>query len=474
MSEVDEATAGPPEGLFGGDRSLMGLLVGATLGVFAVQLDFFSVQAAIPRMAEDLDSTPGALQWVVSGYMLSTAAFLIVAGRLADIFGRRGWLIAGAAVFGGASLVGGAATGPGMLIAMRLLMGIGAAVLFPVSLAIVTNAFPPAKVQRAVGLVFALGAIAQALGPVLGGVVTDALTWRWVLWLNVPVAVVVMVLAMTRIPDSRDETVPRAIDWGGLALVVVSIASFTYGIDRASDWGWSSAATLVLIAGGAIGLAIFVGVERRVRYPLLDLTLFKNRVFSVMTTAGSVGNAGAVIVIFYSMVYLQDVEDFSAIEAGVAFLSFSAGFAIAAIMSGRMESIPPWLVMATALAVGGLATAGMGLVTTISLYLLLALFSGLGFGIAWSYTSVVTQSVVPPHLAGAASGAVLTVLVSIGGIGLAVATTAYDGRTTSGASNEADVIRMLLLVTGIIAAAVSPIVVLLGRGRHHAASAVVG
>lgn len=465
MSDDGSAKARADRGLRGGDPRLRGLVICAALGVFAVQLDFFSVQAAVPEMAAELDTTPASLQWVVSGYMLSTAALLIVAGRLADIFGRRSFLVVGAVIFGGASLLGGAASSAEILISMRIVMGAGAAILFPVSLAIVTHAFSSGSVQRAVGLVFAVGAISQAIGPVLGGVVTEAVSWRWVLWVNVPVTAGVVVLALTRVPNSRDESVPRTIDWPGLVLVVVSIATFTYGIDRAADWGWSSASTVAFVAVGVAGLVGFLLVELRVRYPLLDLSLFSDRVFTLMTAGGSVGNTGAVIVIFYSMVYLQDVEGFSAAEAGISFMTFSIGYSIAAVMSGRMEKIAPSAVMSVALAMAGAATVVMGLVAPIWLYLTLAFFSGIGFGVAWSYTSVVTQSIVPEHEAGAASGTVLTVLISVGGVGLAVATSVYSANTSTGASDEGDVIQAILVVVGVVAVLAAPLVALLGRRR---------
>lgn len=459
------ATDPSPEstsGLFA-DRRSIGLMLCASVGVFAVQLDFFSVQTAVPIIADDLDSSPADLQWVVSGYMLAVASCLIVAGRLADLIGRRRVLIVGAVLFGVASALGGTTSTSELLIAMRLVQGAGAAVLFPVSLAIVTNAFPQASVQRAVGGVIALGAIAQGIGPVFGGVVTEALTWRWVFFVNIPLMVVLVLLAIRWVPDSRDESVPPSIDWLGVGVIIASIASFTYGVDRAGDWGWLSPGTAAFMGAGLIGLALFITIETRVEYPLLDLSLFRDRLFSVMTSAGSVANAGATITIFYSMVLLQDVEDFSALEAGFAFLTGAGGYTVAAFVSGRLERIRPWIVMTSALVVGGAASVVMGLVDSIVVYLVLAFFSMFGFGIGWSYTSVVTQSIVPPRLAGAASGTVLTILVGIGGVALAVATSMYTANTSTGAQNEGDVIRAIVLGTGVVALVASAAVPLLGR-----------
>ena len=458
------------EPLLAGGRRLWVTLLAAATAVSAVQLDFFAVQAAIPQIARDLNTSASALQWVISGYMLSTAAFLIVGGRLADIFGRKKFLIVGCAIFGVTSLIGGAATSPQVLIGMRVAQGIGAAIMFPVALAVTTNAFPKDKVQRAVGLVFAIGAISLALGPMVGGILTDMISWRMVLWINVPVTIAAIGLALYGVEDSRDETVPKSIDIAGLVLVIVSIATFTFGIDRASEWGWLSAPTLACVIGGLIGLLIFVVVETRVRYPLLDLSLFRIKIFSVMTSAGSIGNGALTIVIFLSMVLLQDVKGFTPIEAGTAFLSFSLGCAISNMVAGRVEKIAPWIVMGCCLAVGGLATIGMGTFDNLIIFIALAGLSGLGLGFAWAYTSIMTQSIVPKQEAGAASGTVLTVLISVGGVALAIAVSIYRSYTSSGSLNEGATIHAILIGAGIAALIAALMVVLVGR--DHKAPAV--
>ncbi len=458
------STAGTTKpGLFAGGGGLVGAMVAAILGVFVVQLDFFSVQTAVPDMAADLDSTAADLQWVISGYMLATASCLIVGGRLADIFGRRRWLVIGAGAFGLASLLGGAATSAELVIFWRIVQGVGGAILFPVSLAVVTNAFPAGRVQRAVGLVFAVGAVSQALGPLMGGLLTDLVSWRLVLWVNVPLCLAICIIAVTSVAESRDESVPRKIDWGGLVLVIASIAVFTYGIDGASEWGWTSPSTLGLVVLGLVGLAVFVAVEMRARFPMLDLRLFRIRVFSVMSAGGAIGNIGTTIVIFLSMILLQDVEGFSPASAGAAFLSFSLGCGVSAIASGHLERVPPWLVMTAALLLGGAGALGMGMSGGLATYLALAVIAGLGLGMSWSYTSVITQAVVPAQKAGAASGTVLTILVSLGGVGLALAISLYGTHTSPGSANESEVIKAILTGFGILGLLTAPLVALFGR-----------
>ena len=440
------------------------VLVAASAGLFAIQLDFFAMQAALPAMASDLSTSIDSMQWVISGYMLSLASFFVAGGRLADIFGRRRWLIIGAAVFGVASLAGGAAPNATVVIAMRVVQGVGGAILFTVALAVVTNAFSSALVQRAIGLVFGISAVGEALGPLAGGFFTEFASWRWVLWINVPVCIAIIVLVMTSVEDSRDTEVSR-VDWSGLALIVSSIGLFTFGVDQSSDWGWSSPATLGLIGLALVLLVLFIFVELRVDDPLVDLILFKTREFTVMVVAGTVGNVAVVVAIFISMIYLQTERGFSPLEAGVAFLAFSSGVAIASQLSGRLGDFRSSEVMATALLVGGLGSVGMGLaVDHTAAFFALSIVGGIGLGLTFSFANVVTQSIVGPAQAGAASGVVMTVLVAAGGVGVTVAAAVANTAVQQGpGAGLDDVIRGIFVAAGSIAVLCAPLVWLMGR-----------
>jgi EmrB/QacA subfamily drug resistance transporter len=444
------------------DPRLWRLVIASSLGVFAIELDFFAVQAAIPDMAHDLGTTATNLQWVISGYMLANGAMLIVGGRIGDLLGRRRWLIIGIAAFGLTSLAGGLAPNATILISMRLLQGVAAAFAFPMCLAVVTNAFPTAKVERAIGMVFGIAAVGEALGPVIGGGLTALLSWRAVLLVNVPVCVALIALATTSVDESRDETAPRTIDWTGLALVVVSISAFTYAVDRASDWGWSSPSTLGLMIAGLVGVAAFVFVERRVRYPLMDLALFRIREFDLVTLAGTVGNMGTASVVFTSMILLQSVDGLSAGEAGLAFLGFALGVAAASQISGRLERFPSWLVMSSALACGGVGAIAMGLAGRLAPFVVVAVVAGLGFGLSWAFTSVATQAVVPPEEAGEASGVVLTIVVTFGGVAIAIASTIIE-TSSGGRMGLESTIEGILVGVGALAVATAALVALLGR-----------
>jgi len=444
------------------DTRLWRLIVAAALGVFLIELDFFAVQAAIPEMARDLDTSVTDLQWVISGYMLANGATMIVGGRIGDLRGRRRWLVIGTVAFGLSSLAGGLAPNAETLIAMRLVQGVAAGFSFPLSLAVVTNAFPQAKTERAVGMVFGIAAVGQAFGPLIGGGLT-LISWRAVLLVNVPIAAALVVLAYSSIRESRDESMPRDIDWVGLGLVVVSIGAFTYAVDRASEWGWTSPLTVGLMLAGILGIATFVVVEHRVRHPLMDLSLFRIREFDLMTAAGTIGNMGTSTAIFTSMILLQTVDGLSPLEAGLAFLGFSLGVAVSSQLSGRVERYPSWVVMSVALLCGGLGAIAMGLFDELAVFAIVAVFAGLGFGMSWAFTSVSTQAVVPPEKAGLASGVVLTVVVTMGGVAIAIASTAIESAGTAVTSLE-DALRRVLIGAGALAVVMSAILVVLGRG----------
>ncbi len=452
------------------DPRLWRVIIAASLGVFAIELDFFAVQAALPDMARDLDTSVTNLQWVISGYMLANGATMIAGGRIGDLLGRRRWLVIGIAAFGLSSLAGGLAPTAWFLILMRLVQGVAAAFAFPLSLAVVTNAFPQAKVERAVGTVFGIAAIGQAFGPLIGGGLTALFNWRAVLLVNVPVSIALIALAYTSIFESRDESMPRHIDWVGLGLVVASISAFTYAVDRASDLGWTSTPTLGLMFAGLLGIVAFVVVEGRTRFPLMDLSLFRIREFDLMTAAGTIGNIGTSTAIFTSMILLQSVDGLSASEAGVAFLGFSLGVAAASQISGRVERFPSWVVMSVSLLCGGLGAIAMGLFDQLAVFIFVATFAGLGFGMSWAFTSVSTQAVVPPQKAGQASGVVLTIVVTMGGVAIAIASTFVE-QAGAGVSGLEDALRGVLIGAGLLAIAMSGVLVALGRRSRSPAAA---
>lgn len=242
---------------------------------------------------------------------------------------------------------------------------------------------------------------------------------------------------------------------------MASIAALTFGIDKSSDWGWVSAGTIGLTVAGVVGLAVFVLVEARVEHPLLDLALFRIKEFSLMIAAGAVGNMGIVTAIFLSMLFLQNVEGMSTLEAGTVFLTFSLAVTVVDQFAGRLERFPSWLVMAVALAVGGGGGIGLAASNSVGPCMVFSIFAGAGYGLSWAYTSVVTQDVVPAAKAGESSGTVLTILIGLGGVAIAVASS-----LVSGAGDPTELGRYIdraLLVFAALCVVTAPVVVVLGR-----------
>jgi len=451
---MDEGIQSPVSGAGGEDARLRRILLAVSLAMFLVQLDFFALNLALPQMAHELDVTTTDMQWAISGYMLAVGAFMIPGGRLGDILGRKRVLLAGVALFGVTSLAAGMSESAGMVIAFRVLQGVGAALSFPVGIAALTNAFPEERRQAAIGNAYGIAAAGTALGPFVGGALSE-LSWRWVLIFNVPLALAAVLLGLASMDESRDPTVPRTIDVKGVAAVALGIAALTFAVGRGDVWGWSSAATLGTFAVGALMLVAFVAIERRVRFPLVELSLFRNTPYVVITLAGMVSNICFCVTTFAVTIYLQEVRGLSPIEAGLVFLAPSLTLAVMGPLSGRIgPRFRPIGVMATAIGAGSVGLLILSGAHAWALFVPAFALFGAGLGFGWSFVSVATQSVVKPERAGEASGVTLTIVVAVAGLCVATAATLLEvleaGGATAGEANE-----QLLRWTAIGALAVS-------------------
>ena len=432
-----------------GEVRLRMVLAATAMAMFATNLDFFALNLAIPGMARELDVSTTDMQWAISGYMLALGSFLIPGGRLGDILGRRRMLIIGTTIFGLSSLAGGLAPSAGFLIGARLVQGIGAAILFPLAIAVVTNTFPEERRKRAIGNLYGLAAAATAVGPFVGGGLTEALSWRWVLLINVPVAAIAIVLMVRSVPESRDETVPREIDFGGLAAVALGIGAITFAVDRGDAWGWGSGRTIGLFAIGLALLLGFVAIERRTRFPLVDLALFRNRRFVAITLLGMIANIAFVVTTFATTLYLQDVRGYSPLEGGLIFLSASLMQAVAGPLSGRLAerfNIPRTMLVAILVGALGLLVIAAGL--GIGIIAAALVVFGLGYGLCWAILSVGTQSVVPTDRAGEASGVSLSIVIGMAGLGVAVVASLIEV-IAGGGTGEGVAIEQILRVIAI-------------------------
>jgi MFS family permease len=451
---MDEGIQSAVSGAGGDDARLRRILLAVSLAMFLVQLDFFALNLALPQMAHELHVTTTDMQWAISGYMLAVGAFMIPGGRLGDILGRKRVLLVGVALFGVTSLAAGLSGSAGMVIAFRVLQGVGAALSFPVGIAALTNAFPEERRQAAIGNAYGIAAAGTALGPFVGGALSE-LSWRWVLIFNVPLALAALLLGLGSMEESRDLTAPRTIDVKGVAAVALGIAALTFAVDRGDTWGWTSAATLGTFAVGALMLVAFVAIERRVRFPLVELSLFRNTPYVVITLAGMVSNICFCVTTFAVTIYLQEVRGLRPIEAGVVFLAPSLTLAVMGPLSGRIgPRFRPIGVMATAIGAGSVGLLILSGAHAWALFVPAFALFGAGLGFGWSFVSVATQSAVKPERAGEASGVTLTIVVAVAGLCVATAATLLEvlqaGGATAGEANE-----QLLRWTAIGALAVS-------------------
>ncbi|MEU9776160.1 MFS transporter [Streptomyces sp. NPDC047968] len=436
-------------------RPRLGLtLTAAAMCIFVVQLDFLALNLALPRMASELGTSTTDLQWVISGYMLALAAFLIPGGRLGDIFGRRRVLIIGLAVFGLCSLGAGLSSSASVVVVLRILQGIGAGILFPLAVAVVTDAYPRERTMRAIGNAYGIGALALALGPLVGGGLTELIGWRWVLLINVPTVLVAILVVRAGVRESRDTTVPRTIDLPGLATVVLGIAGLTLAVDRAD--AWPAGATVAVAAAGLLMLGLFVFRERRARWPLVALDLFRNTPYVIVTLMATVANIAFVVAMYGVTVYLQEVEGHSPLVSGVIFLasSVTAGFAgpVSGWLGERFD-IPRTIAAATVLGAVGLVL--VSLTDALGGYLPGLALVGLGYGIGWAMASIGTQTVVPAERAGQASGVTLAIVIGVAGMFVAAGATLIEVRAEDvglGTSIE-DALRWMAIGSAVAAAA---------------------
>ncbi|MFJ9470689.1 MFS transporter [Streptomyces caniferus] len=430
------------------------VIVAAALSILIVQMDWFALDLMLPVIARDFHTSSTDLQWLVSGYMVAVGALMIVGGRAADLHGRRRVIVIGLFVFAALSVVCSAAQNAPWLVAARVVQGTGAALIFPVSVAVVTSYFRDDRQGRAVSTVLAFGSLGTALGPFVGGVFAEHVSWRAVFLINVPVCLVAALLVLRFVPETRDERATRHLDLPGAATVALGLTCLMLAVDQGQGWGWASAPTVATAAVGVALLVLFVAVERRRPEPLIDLSLFRNAKFDVITLAGSLSNVVYCLVAVLSALYLQQARGLSPAHAGFIFLALSCGVGAASYWAGRLAM--RW--RAERLMACGMLTSGTGLlvltwVRPLGWYAVVFAVCGVGIGLGWALTNVATQAHVPAERAGAASGLVLTSLVLFGAVSVAVAATVLEVVSGSPSTAAADgpAIEAVLRGTSVLA-----------------------
>jgi EmrB/QacA subfamily drug resistance transporter len=396
---------------------------------FMVVLDVSIVNVALPDMRADLDLSATGQQWIINSYTLTFAGFLLLGGRTADLFGRRRVFVLGLSVFTACSLFGGLAHNGEQLIAARVVQGVGAAILAPATLSLLTTTFTdPAARRRALGAWSATAASGGAAGVLAGGILTDLLDWRWVLFVNVPVGAALVVAAIASLAESRTELRP-SLDITGAVTVTGGLALLVYSIVSTDTRPWGSPATILTLLSGAALLAVFVVIESRVAaHPLVPLGVLRLR--SVAAANGIAATIGAALfgMFFFLSLYLQQVNGYSPLKAGFAFLPAALSAMGGSLVGTRIVTrlgARRQLVIGPLMAAAGLAwltqlSAGDGYLAHVFGPVVLA---GIGVGLSFVPMTIAATADVPLHQAGLASGLLNTGRQFGGAIGLAVMAT---------------------------------------------------
>jgi len=430
------------------------VIAACAISMLIVQMDWFALNLAIPAIARDFRMAATDLQWIVSGYMISIGALMVTAGRLADIYGRRRIIVCGLVVFGVLSAICGAAPDANWLIAARVAHGVGAALMFPVSIAVVAATFTGARQSRAIGIVLGFAAIGTALGPFVGGAFSQYWSWRGVFFINIPFCVVAIILVLRYVRESLDADADRRIDVPGMLAITAGLVAISVAFDRGEAWGWFSVATLGTLAAGIALLVAFTVIESRVPSPLIDLALFRNHAFDAVVVAGSLSNVVFCLVAVFSALYLQQARGLSPFASGLIFLALSAGSGSASYFSGRLaERFPADRLMAIGMLISAAGIAALTHVESLWLYTPLFLLTGVGLGLGWALANVATQAVVSPSEAGAASGVTLTCLVMLGAVSVAIAAAMLEllSGSVKGAASDGAAINTILRAGAVLA-----------------------
>ncbi|MEU8540962.1 MFS transporter [Streptomyces sp. NPDC048717] len=438
-----DSAASAPISALPAPLSLWLVVLVSSAGQFLVTLDVSVVNVALPSMRETLGLSASGLQWVVNVYSIALAGFMLLGGRAADLFGRKRMFLVGLALFTVASLAGGLAQEGGQLLAARAVQGLGAAVLSPASLTLVTGAVPagPAR-TRAVGTWTAVGAAGGAAGGFVGGVLVDLLSWRWVLLINVPVGVLVLAGALRWLTEGRAAAGRRRLDLPGAVLVTAGLATLAYGIVQTEESGWTASATLGPLAAGLLLLAVFVAVEARTAEPLMPLRIFRTRVVSAANTAILMCGLSSFSTWFFMTLYAQNVLGYPPLIAGLAFLPSSVSVIAGSKLAPRL--LPRFGARKVAALGVLIATAGYGWQSTMTAggtYVTAILLPGIlmmfGMGLGTTSLVVLATGNVPAADAGLASGLMNTSRTMGGALGLAALSTVAASVTQGSTTPEA-------------------------------------
>src|SRR5215468_8197218 len=311
--------------------------------LFMIMLDNTVVNVALPSIQRDLGASISGLEWTINGYTLSFAVLLATGGRLGDIFGRRRMFLTGVTIFAASSATAGFAPDQTALVVSRVVQGVGAALMMPGTLSIITDAFPPHERGKAMGTWAGVSALALAIGPVLGGFLTENVTWRAIFYINIPVAIGAVAASLFAVRESRDTSVGRDVDYAGVAVLTAGLTALVLALVEGNSWG--SAEIIGLLAVAAVALPAFVFVENRVKAPMVQFDLLSDRNFLGAVVVALVISFAMLGVFFFLALYMQDILGYTPLEAGVRFLPSTLMIVAIAPIAGRLSDRfgPRWL-----------------------------------------------------------------------------------------------------------------------------------
>jgi EmrB/QacA subfamily drug resistance transporter len=399
-------------------------LAAVAVGLFMIMLDNTVVNVAVPSIQRDLGVGLSELQWIVTGYALSFAALMMTGGKLADLLGRRRIFVVGIFIFTVASLFCGLADSGESLIVWRVVQGVGAALMNPATLAIISATFPPQQRGMAIGIWAGVSALALAIGPLVGGLLTEHLNWSWVFFVNVPVGVLGVAASYLLIDESRDTSEEQRLDLPGLLTAGLGLFALTYALIEANTYGWTSGRIIGSFLAAAVLLGAFVALELRQRLPMIDLTLFRNGTFAGANTVVLLVGLAMFGVFFYVSLYMQNILGFSAVQAGASFLPMTVLIILVAPIAGKLSDRvgSRWLMTAGMTLIGAQLLYYSTLGTQASFWNLLPalLVGGVGMSLTMTPSAAAVIGSVPVDKSGVGS-AVMNSMRQVGGsLGIAL------------------------------------------------------
>ena len=433
--------------------------------LFIVMLDNTVVNVALPDMQRSLGASLTQLEWIVNAYTLAFAVLLLTGGKLADFLGRRRIFLTGMIAFTAGSLWCALSDSGGTLIAARSVQGIGAALMLPATISIISATFPVERRGVALGIWAGVSGAALAIGPLVGGALVEGASWPWIFWINIPVGIIGIAAALVFVRESRDTTPGQRLDPAGLFFGGAAMFLVTYGLVEANTYGWLSARILSCFVAAAVALAVFILLEMRQRVPMLDLSVFRNSTFSGAVAVSSLVMVSLFGFVFFISLYVQNILGYSPLQAGAAFLTTTVAIVVAAPLAGalsdKLGSRPPIVI--------GMALFGAGLlglsqsVHVHSAYLHMApwlVLGGLGFGGVMPPSTAAVLANVAEDKAGVAAGVLQTGRQFGGGLGVAVAGAIMAHHTAGLAPRDPRF--PLAFVSGL-----ESILIFVGTGQHR-------